>query len=168
MKKWFRWGLWLQYQNIIIYNGKGCNVLGVQFAGVKVRTFQFKALENSQHFMTPPLVSPWNDIWEMSPEIPYWWHVTTQIWVLLPSDWLKLSANQKHSFLRCYFMGKPLQNVGCFLRLPPNQSLPLLHMQLQIKCTIYSINYVGTLLYFQSFISSSICVWRKWCIQPSQ
>ena len=64
LKKWFRWGLWLQYQNIIIYNGKGCNVLGVQFAGVKVRTFQFKALENSQHFMTPPLVSPWNDISE--------------------------------------------------------------------------------------------------------
>ena len=24
-----------------------------------------------------------NDIWETSVEIPYWWHVTTQIWVVL-------------------------------------------------------------------------------------
>ena len=32
-------------------------------------------------FMMPPLVSPWNDIWGTSAEIPYWWHVTTQIWV---------------------------------------------------------------------------------------
>ena len=32
-------------------------------------------------FMMPPLVSPWNDIWGTSAEIPYWWRVTTQIWV---------------------------------------------------------------------------------------
>ena len=34
-------------------------------------------------------VSPRNDVWEASAEIPYWWHVTTQISVvLLISDWL--------------------------------------------------------------------------------
>ena len=31
----------------------------------------------------PPLVSLWNDVWEMSMEIPSWWHVTTQIRVVL-------------------------------------------------------------------------------------
>ena len=36
--------------------------------------------EKSQHFATPPLVSPRNDVWEMNAEIPYWWRVTTQIW----------------------------------------------------------------------------------------
>ena len=31
-----------------------------------------------------PLVSPPNDVyWETSAEIPYWWRVTTQIWVVL-------------------------------------------------------------------------------------
>ena len=40
------------------------------------------AWENSQHLVTVPLVSPQNDVWETWAEIPYWWHVTTQIWVV--------------------------------------------------------------------------------------
>ena len=44
--------------------------------------------ENSRHFVTPPTTSPRNDIWETGAEIPYWWHVITQIWVRA-SDWLK-------------------------------------------------------------------------------
>ena len=40
------------------------------------------AWENSRHFATLPLVCPQNDVWGTSAEIPYWWHVTTQIWVL--------------------------------------------------------------------------------------
>ena len=28
-------------------------------------------------------ISPPNDVWERSAEIPYWWRVTTQIWVVL-------------------------------------------------------------------------------------
>ena len=31
----------------------------------------------------PALVSLGNDVWEMSTEIPYWWCVTTKIWVVL-------------------------------------------------------------------------------------
>ena len=31
----------------------------------------------------PPTISPQNDVWETSAEIPYWWRVTTQIRVLL-------------------------------------------------------------------------------------
>ena len=39
--------------------------------------------ENSRLFATPPLVSPRNDVWETSAEIPYWWRFTTQILVVL-------------------------------------------------------------------------------------
>ena len=41
------------------------------------------AWENSWHLATPALVFPRNDVWETSAEIPYWWRVTTQIWVVL-------------------------------------------------------------------------------------
>ena len=43
----------------------------------------FLTWENSQHFEMPPLFSLENNIWGMSTEIPFWWHVTTQIWVVL-------------------------------------------------------------------------------------
>ena len=45
-----------------------------------------KRLENRRHFATPPTVSPRNDVWEKSAEIPYWWHV---IWVVLLIGWGK-------------------------------------------------------------------------------
>ena len=40
------------------------------------------AWENSRHLASLPRVSPPNDVWETSAEMPYWWHVTTQIWVV--------------------------------------------------------------------------------------
>ena len=57
-------------------------------------------LENSQHFVTQPLVSLQNDFWEMCTEIAHWWCVTTEMWVAL--IWLVMShgkfasANQKY------------------------------------------------------------------------
>ena len=45
--------------------------------------------ENSHHFVAPSMVYPWNDVWETSAEIPYWWHATSQIWVST-FDWLKI------------------------------------------------------------------------------
>ena len=59
------------------------------------------AWENSRHFGTPPLVSPRNDVWETSAKIPYWWDITTQIWVVL-QFWLaeanfpRGTTDQKH------------------------------------------------------------------------
>ena len=52
-------------------NAKHCNI-----------TVQL-AWENSPHLATLPLVCPPNDVWETRAEIPYWWSVTTQIWVVL-------------------------------------------------------------------------------------
>ena len=53
------------------------------------RLVQTIASENSRHFTTPTLVSPRNDAWWTSKEIPYWWRVTTQIWVMLVIGWSK-------------------------------------------------------------------------------
>ena len=93
-----------------------------------------------RHFMAPSLVSPRNDVWEISAEIPYWWRITTQIWVVLligratwdicfnqsealPRSglWRVISMDFLRSFLRRHCVGKPMvasSNVGCFLRLP--------------------------------------------------
>ena len=57
------------------------------------------ARENSWHLATLPLVSPPNDTWETSAEIPYCWCVTTQFWVVLLIGWIKFqrgTTNQKH------------------------------------------------------------------------
>ena len=50
---------------------------------------------------TSRLVSPRNDVWRTTPEIPYWWRVTTQIWVVLSVVLLigcaaREICNQKH------------------------------------------------------------------------
>ena len=56
-------------------------------------------LKKIRHYTMPPLVYPRNDVWETSPEIPFWWHVTSQIWVVLligPAAWGKFaSTNHK-------------------------------------------------------------------------
>ena len=41
------------------------------------------AWANGQHFAMLPLVSSQNNIWRMTAEIPYWWRVTTQFWLVL-------------------------------------------------------------------------------------
>ena len=101
------------------------------------------AWENSRHLVILPLVSPPNNIWEMSTEIPYGWSITTQIWVVLLigcTAW-EIWFNQSealprsrvvtrhqhgflHSFLRHHLAGKPVvgsPNVSCFLRLPSDK-----------------------------------------------
>ena len=48
------------------------------------------AWENSRHWATLTMVSPPNDVWETRAEIPYWWCITTQIWVSFggeTNDW---------------------------------------------------------------------------------
>ena len=58
--------------------------------------------ENRRHFATPPTVCPRNDVWATSAEIPYWWRVTTQIWVVLligRAAW-EISFNQSQALPR--------------------------------------------------------------------
>ena len=42
----------------------------------------YRAWKNSWHFTTPSVFSLLNEVWETSAGIPYWWCVTTQIWVV--------------------------------------------------------------------------------------
>jgi len=60
-----------------------------QTAKVESQISNTLAWENSRHLATLPLVSPPNDVWETSAEIPYWWRVTTQILVVLLIRWIK-------------------------------------------------------------------------------
>ena len=74
-------------------------------------------------------------VWETSAEIPYWWRVTTQIWLVLLIGWSKLPTRHDQSeavpssgismeflrsFLRRHFAGKPAgasRNFGLLHRL---------------------------------------------------
>ena len=122
-------------------------------SGVRV----YLALGNSRHFTTPQLVSPRNDVWEMNAEIPYWWRVTIQIWVVLLIGWSKFPTRHDQSetlprsgwwwvismeflcsFLRRHFAGKPVVgswNVGCFLKLEPTLPVTVIRVSntFQIK-----------------------------------
>jgi len=74
--------------------------------------------KNSRHFATPARVSPRNNVWETSAEIPYWWRANTQIWVVVEANFPCGTTNQK-SYLgsdtssvwnfcaRRHFAGKP-------------------------------------------------------------
>ena len=55
------------------------------------------SLRKQSHFESAPMVSPGNDVWATTVEIPYWWRVTTQIWVVHLIGWSKFPNNQKHS-----------------------------------------------------------------------
>ena len=79
-----------------------------------------------------PTIFLWNNMWGTSSEIPYWWRITTQIWVVFLIGWKFASTNEKHfpdlgsaydismeflsSFVRRHFVGKPVvasRNVNC-------------------------------------------------------
>ena len=63
------------------------------------RKYAVMPRKRSRHFAMPPLpplLFPANDVWGSSAEIPYWWRVTTQIWVVFVIGWSELSTTQKH------------------------------------------------------------------------
>ena len=104
--------------------------------GIFELTFRV-AWENSRHLATLQLVSPPNDVWETSAEIPYWWRVTIKIWVMLligratweiwfnqsqapprSWEWRVVSLESLRSFIKRHLEGKPMEaspNVSCFL-----------------------------------------------------
>ena len=68
--------------------------------------------ENNWHFMMLPLWFPW----VMTAEIPYWWHVTTQILVVTRHQYGISVLVSQMSFCRETTV-VAVQNVNCFLRL---------------------------------------------------
>ena len=65
-----------------------------QFFSLSPATVQQVAWENSWHLATLPLVSLPNGVWETTAQIPYWWRVTTQIWVVLLIGWIKFPTTR--------------------------------------------------------------------------
>ena len=103
---------------------------------------QHVASRNSRQFVMLPLVSLRSNVCGGTAEIPYRWHATTQIWVVLQVGWKFASSNPRHypdlgfdnsvchqyvifvflwwSIRHHIFVGKSvvaLHNAGCFLRL---------------------------------------------------
>ena len=87
------------------------------------------SLRKRRHFATPLLVSLRNDVSGTSAEIPYWWRVTSQIWVVLligraareicfsqsealprSGTWHVISMECLRLFLRRHFAGKPVSH----------------------------------------------------------
>ena len=86
-------GLWLSKKQMATFeipaeevSGQWLNAGRSHHQYTLCRTICFSPLplawENSRQFPTLPLVPLWNDIWLRSAEIPYWWRITTQIWVV--------------------------------------------------------------------------------------
>ena len=92
------------------------------------------AWENTRHLARPVLVPLRNDVWGTCAEIPYWWRVTTQIWiVLMIGRGREMCFNQSGAlrdtssvwnFCACFsdviLWGNPMvgsRNVSCFLML---------------------------------------------------
>ena len=58
---------------------------------------QFISLRKQPTFRNAPLVSPQNDVWGTTAEIPYWWRFITQIWLVLLIGWRKFPSLQDQS-----------------------------------------------------------------------
>ena len=81
-------------------------------------TIKKQAWENSWHFATQALVSPPNNVWGTRAEIPYWWRVTIQIWVviLIGCADMEIGFNQSDAVTRSWQWHA---NVTEFLHLLP-------------------------------------------------
>ena len=110
----------------------------------------------------PPLIPLRNDIWEMSTEIPYWWRVTNQIWVVLLIGWSKfpMRHNQSEALPRSE-NGKYLHSLSLPLRLAPpnvnyiNQIQGLFNMTTKIQDLFKTVR---TMMIAYSFLSQAFFV----------
>ena len=72
--------VYLVFQHVLVL----CNAIGTPLDSKYIEIGKQLAWENRRNFATTSVVFPRNNVWEMSAETPYWWRVTTQIWVVLP------------------------------------------------------------------------------------
>ena len=116
--------------------------------------------------MMPPLFPLRNNVWEMTTEIPYWWRVTTQIWVVLLIGWSKFPTwhDQSEALPRSengrYLHSRPLP----LCLAPPNVLTKFKDFSRRLsKFKTFSrfMNYDGNLLVSQPgfFRSPSSCSW---------
>ena len=87
---------WLNnIMNLLLFGRSRCRRCR---SGLKVPTVKSRlAWENSRHLATLTLVFPPNDVWETRAEIPHWWRVTNQMWVVLLIGWIKFPTRREQS-----------------------------------------------------------------------
>ena len=73
--------------------------------------------ENNQHFAMPALVCSRKDVWGTNVEIRYWWHVNTQIWVvlLIGRAARKVCLNQSESLPQIWVVTRHQYRVSAFV-----------------------------------------------------
>ena len=86
-----------------------CKQAGGTVVGRKARVLLRVAWDNSRQFAMPSVVFPGNNIWEVSAEIPYWWHLGSI------SNWLEICFINLEAPISClllssHFMGN---HQGC-------------------------------------------------------
>jgi len=87
-----------------------CSDLSTRWTDVNLYLYHISLRKPLIFYAMTPLVFPWNDVWETSAEIPYWWS----------TQWRVISMEFLHLFLRCQFTGKPKwhrKGSAVFLRL---------------------------------------------------
>ena len=117
----------------------------------------------------PSMVSMRHNVWQTRANIPYWRRVTTQMWVVFLIghavrqtstskrhylNWVVISMEFPHSFLRRHFPGKPVvasQEDGSFLRL----CLFLFLLSFAISANLNSPTLAINILFSFSLVSNS-------------
>ena len=135
------------------------------------------AQENSWHLATLPVVSPPNDVWETSTEISYWWHVTTQIWVVLligcdaceiwfnQSEKSELKHRKNHKSLLSGRFGDPYSRLGDFCRIWETQvqitvcQIYSAHLQMKLEIAVKYTRNRHTVVYTLLQSSKEIILW---------
>ena len=128
----------------------------------------FVAWENRKHLATPPVVSSRNDAWKASTEIPYPWHATAHIWVVLligrsnfPTNQIWVLASHQYGISLLVSQTSLLssqgnqwwRNVGCFLRLGK---------LINEVFFLFSINLPCFLSFFLCFVLVTLhTIWKK-------
>ena len=102
------------------------------------------AWENSRHLATPPLISSRSDVLETSAEIPYWWRVTTQIWVVHLIGWNKLQPIKSTTQCTVFFSCRSFSEAG--YRVFSHEVTAAMLMFLSNKTTPMSVSQTSPLV----------------------
>ena len=99
--------------------------------------------EKRQYFAIPPLFALWNDVSGTSTNLPYWWCVTTRIWVviLIGRAAIETCFNQSEAVLisalipQMTFHRETNSGIALILRLPSKAQTkkPRVHRKMFLK-----------------------------------
>ena len=95
MMIWWKWP-WRARRITVMFHFKNYSQESVRLDSVLQYTSD-TPLRKQPTFHDATTGFPRNDVWETSAEIPYWWRVTTSIWVMFFIGWSKFPQRHKQS-----------------------------------------------------------------------